>query len=199
MTLRLAQEDDAEGILAIYAPLVRETAISFELEAPSASEMRRRIRAVLDNTPWLVAEIDGVLAGYAYAGPFRSRPAYLWTCEVTVYVAEAFRGRRIARALYASLLAALRAAGYQSAIAGIALPNPASVALHEAMGFRTVGVFAQVGFKHGRWHDVGFWQLALQRPGLVDPEPPRRLASLVETPEWKACLDTGEGVLAAGR
>jgi L-amino acid N-acyltransferase YncA len=198
MRLRLAHEDDADAILAIYAPLVRETAISFELEPPNASEMRRRIRAVLENTPWLLAEVGGEVAGYAYAGPFRSRPAYLWTCEVTVYVATAHRGRGIARALYASLLGALRVAGYRSAIAGISLPNPGSVTLHESLGFRPVGTFREAGFKHGSWHDVGFWQLSLD-DAAGDPTGPLRLASLLGTPEWEACLKAGQDALASRR
>jgi L-amino acid N-acyltransferase YncA len=150
---------------------VRETAISFELEPPTAREIRRRIRESGVKTPWLVIVDGSRVKGYAYASPFRGRPAYRFTVEVTVYVDAAHRGQGVARALYGSLLEALRADGYRRAVAGIALPNPASVALHESFGFAPVGVFRKVGWKLGRWHDVGFWQLDLPR---VRKQPGRR-------------------------
>jgi L-amino acid N-acyltransferase YncA len=185
--LRLAREDDADGVLAIYGPVVRDTVISFEMVPPSASEMQERIRTTLETKPWLVAEADGALAGYAYAGTFRARPAYQWTAEVTVYLHPDWQGRGVGSALYRALLAILRTAGYRSAVGGITLPNPASVALHERLGFRPVGVFAAAGFKFGEWHDVGFWQLELGSD-TAPSGPPRPLSSLVGTPEWEKAL-----------
>lgn len=185
--IRLATVDDASQIQSIYAPIVAETAVSFELEPPDVEEMRRRIESTLLTLPWLVCEGDGVI-GYAYAGVFRSRPAYQWTVEVSAYVHAAHRGKGVARALYTSLFECLRVQGYRTALAGIALPNSASVALHERVGFRSVGVFRHVGHKLGAWHDVGWWELSLQSL----PNPPLRPQSLpevVNTEAWRAALD----------
>jgi phosphinothricin acetyltransferase len=193
--IRLATEDDAADCLAIYAPLVLTTAISFELEPPSLEEMRRRIRSTLEGTPWLVAEDGGRVWGYAYAGPFRARPAYQWTTEATVYVHPQHRGKRVGRALYTSLLALLRSAGYRNVVGGITLPNPSSVALHETLGFRPMGAIKAAGFKHGGWHDVGFWQTEL-RGDEAPSGPPRAVASLLGTPDWEAALRDGSSLLS---
>ncbi len=185
--LRLATLDDALEVQRIYAPIVAETPVSFELEPPSVEEMRRRIETTLLALPWIVCEQGGII-GYAYAGVFRSRPAYQWTVEVSVYVHAAHRGKGVARALYTSLFECLRIQGYRTALAGIALPNPASVALHERMGFRSVGVFHHVGYKLGAWHDVGWWELALQE--LPSPPPQSRpLPEVVNMEAWRAALD----------
>jgi len=185
-TIRLAGPDYAAGIHAIYAPIVAETAVSFELEPPSVEEMRRRIETTLLTLPWLVCEREGVI-GYAYAGVFRSRPAYQWTVEVSTYVHAAHRGKGVARALYTSLFECLRVQGYRTALAGIALPNLASVALHEGLEFRSVGVFHHVGYKFGAWHDVEWWELSLQE--LPDPTPrPRTLPDVVNTEAWRVAL-----------
>jgi len=195
--IRLAEDEDAEALLAIYAPIVRDTPISFELVPPSAAELRTRLRAILERTPWLVCAAEGGVWGYAYAGPFRARPAYQWTVEATVYVAEGHRQKGVARALYTALLASLRFLGYKMVYAGIALPNPASVRTHEALGFAPVGVFKAAGYKFGRWHDVGFWQLA-----LVDDDaslaPPRRLADALADPGWGEALGKGSALLERG-
>jgi phosphinothricin acetyltransferase len=159
--IRLATPDDAAAVLAIYAPIVRDTATSFELEPPDVDEMGRRIDETLKRFPWLVYENEQGVGGYAYAGTFRSRPAYQWTVEVSVYVREDVRGQGIGRALYESLFDRLRTQGYRNAVAGIALPNPASIRLHERLGFRKVGVFHRVGYKFGAWHDVSWWELPL--------------------------------------
>ena len=156
--IRPATDADAAAILAIYAPIVRETAISFELEPPSVEEMATRIRTTLTAHPWLVDERDGRLRGYAYAARFKARPAYDRTCEVSVYVAPEAQGRGIGRALYTALFEELARRGVRQAIATITLPNEASVAMHERMGFRHVGRLRAVGFKFGAWQDVGLWQ-----------------------------------------
>lgn len=162
---------DAEACAAIYAPAVRGSASSFEEIAPDAAQMAARITATRANWPWLVAELDGSVAGYAYGTRHRERAAYRWASEVSVYVSAEHRRRGAARALYGSLLERLTGQGIRMACAGIALPNPASVALHESLGFRPVGVYRSIGFKLGRWWDVGWWQLPLG-PAAPDDGPP---------------------------
>ena len=162
--LRIANPDDAAAIAAIYAPYVRDTVISFETEPPDDGEMRRRIATTLETHPWLVAVRGGRVVGYAYASQHRARLAYRWACDVAVYLAPEAKGQGIGTALYTELLSLLRRQGFQHAFGGIALPNLASVALHEKMGFRHLGTYTQVGFKLGAWHDVGWWQLTLGAP-----------------------------------
>jgi phosphinothricin acetyltransferase len=139
---------------------VRDTWISFELEAPDAAEMVRRIAAYSASHAWLVAEVDGAVAGYAYASPHRERAAYASSCDVAVYVDPAHARQGVGRALYTELLRLLTEK-YHAAFAGIALPNEASIRLHEAMGFTPVGVYREVGWKMGGWRDVGWWQRLL--------------------------------------
>ncbi len=172
VSVRPATAGDAKAIRAIYAPIVRETTISFEMEPPDTAEIRRRMEAGPVRLPWLVAEMGRDVAGYAYAAAFRSRPAYRWSVETTVYIASSARRRGAGRALYERLLADLRGLGYVSAYAGIALPNDASVRLHEAAGFIPAGVFPAAGYKHGGWVDVGWWAVALRQAPTV-PDPPR--------------------------
>ncbi len=170
-TIRVATADDAAGVHAIYAPVVRDTPISFETEPPSVDEMRRRIVGTLPDFPWLVAVDAAGVAGYVYAGRYAERAAYRWGATTTVYVREDRRGQGLGRALYGQLFDHLRRQGYCMAYAGITQPNAGSVALHEALGFMRVGVFDNAGFKHGRWHPVGWWQLVLQQP--EQPAEPR--------------------------
>ena len=158
--LRPVTEADAAACAAIYAPFVRDTWISFELDPPGEGEMARRIAEYGASHGWLVAEVDGVLAGYAYGSPHRTRAAYASSCDVAVYVDPAFARRGLGRALYAALIERL-AGKYHAAYAGIALPNDASVGLHEAMGFTPVGIYREVGWKLGGWRDVGWWQRLL--------------------------------------
>jgi L-amino acid N-acyltransferase YncA len=192
--LRLARETDAEALLRIYAPYVRDTAISFEVEPPTPEEFRGRIRTNLAHAPWLVCESDGELVGYAYAGRFHARAAYQWTAEVTVYVRSDNHRRRIGEGLYAALLDGLRAQGFRTAVGVIALPNPASVGFHERLGFRPAGVLGSVGFKHGRWHDIGWWALALGDYTAAPPAP-RPLHDLVQSPEWQRMLARGAAIV----
>ena len=171
MKIRTATPDDAAAVAALYAPVVQHTAISFETEPPDAAEMRARIEKTLPLLPWLVAEDAAGVAGYAYAGRHRERAAYQWSVDTTVYVREDCRGQGVGRALYGHLLPLLAELGYCQAFAGIALPNAGSVGLHEAVGFEALGVYRNVGFKHGAWRDVGWWQKAL-RPLDAEPAPP---------------------------
>ena len=159
--LRAATTDDAEAIAHIYNHYVRETIITFETEPVGVAEMARRIGSVGAKYDWLVAEADGELAGYAYYGQFRTRAAYDHTVESTVYVAHDGMGKGVGKALYTELLSAARRRGYREVIGVIALPNPASLALHAAMGFVEVGLLERVGFKFGEYIDVGLWQVSL--------------------------------------
>ena len=152
---------DARDLVDIYGPIVTETAASFEIDAPDVPEMMERIQRTQREWPWLVMEGEKRLRGYAYARPFRERKAYQHTAETTVYVHPDDRGLGVGRALMEVLLLRLQEAKHHAVVAGIALPNPASVALHEGLGFKQVGVFPEVGRKFFAWHDVGFWWLDL--------------------------------------
>ena len=179
LTIRLASPDDAGWIADIYAPYVRDTVISFEMTPPSAEEIAKRIETTLQTWPWLVAEEAGQPLAYAYASQHRSRAAYQWSCDVSVYVAPAAQGRKVGTRLYEQLLDMLAGQGFRNAFAGIALPNDASIALHERLGFEHLGTYTAVGYKLGAWHDVGWWQKRIaDTPGV--PEPP------VPLPQFKA-------------
>jgi phosphinothricin acetyltransferase len=175
--IRAAHADDAEDIARVYAAYVTGSVASFEREPPSASEMGRRMGS---GYPWLVACDDEAVLGYAYGAAHRERPAYRWSVEVSVYVAEGAQRRGLGRELYGALLPLLARLGYVRAFAGITLPNDASVGLHEALGFTPVGVFHEVGFKLGGWRDVGWWQRPLQDPPPREPPEPRRWDSRLE-------------------
>lgn len=162
---------DAAACAAIYAPSVEAAPTSFEEVAPDAAEMAARIAAATTTHAWLVAEEGGEVVGYAYAVPYQQRPAYRWTATVSVYVAAGRVGGGIGRALYEELFARLRRRGFRMACAGITLPNPASVALHERLGFVQTGVNRAVGWKLGAWRDVGWYQLELA-PAPDGEEPP---------------------------
>jgi L-amino acid N-acyltransferase YncA len=172
---------DAAACAAIYAPFVTDSPVSFEERAPDAAAFAQRIERIAAAHPYLVAEEGDGLVGYAYASPYRERAAYRWAADVAVYVAADSRRSGVGRALYETLLALLAGQGVHVACAGITLPNDASVGLHEALGFRPVGVYRRIGFKHGAWRDVGWWQLELAPAGSeapAPPGPPRRLEEL---------------------
>ena len=171
MEIRLATPADATAIRAIYAPVVASTPISFELEPPTVEEMAARMTAVLPAYPWLALNDGSAVVGYAYGRQFQARAAYRWSVETSVYIDADRRGAGLGRALYRSLLKVLVCQGYRQALAGVALPNPASVRLHQACGFRLTGVQERLGWKLGAWHDVGWFQRELI-PGNGPPLPP---------------------------
>ena len=168
--VRIATEEDARAIAAIYAPYVRETAISFEEVPPEADVMASRIASLLEAYPYLVFEDGGRVLGYAYGSQHRAKPAYRWSVETTVYVDRQAHRSGVGRALYAELLDLLTRQGFHAAFAGIAPPNEGSVGLHEAMGFSYLGTFAEIGFKFGKMQDLGWWRRTLS-PGPPSREP----------------------------
>lgn len=178
--IRFAEASDAAALAAIYAPSVEGSAISFEVAAPTAAEMAGRIASTMTTHPWLVmCGEDQAPLGYVYACPHRARAAYQWSVDVAVYIAAGAQRQGIAQRLYRALFKLLAAQGFVQAYAGIALPNAASVALHERLGFTPVGIYRDVGFKLGQWRSVGWWQLRLQ-PLPQSPGPPLAL------PQWLA-------------
>ena len=169
---------DAAACAEIYAPYVLHTAISLEEEPPSVEGFKARIERITAAYPWLMAELDGRSVGFAYGSLHRERAAYRWAADVTVYLADDAKRRGIGRRLYETLFELLVCQGVQIACAGITLPNEASVALHESLGFTPVGIYRRIGFKHGRWHDVGWWQRELLPVGTAPPAeltPPPKL------------------------
>ncbi len=196
--IRLATPDDAGAIAAIYAPHVSNGVASFELVPPAADEMGRRMEAILPTYPWLVCELDGRVAGYVYASQSRPRAAYRWCVDVTVYIDPSFHRRGVGATLYRTLFELLKLQGYYNAYAGITLPNTASVGLHEALGFRLVGVYRAIGCKFGCWHDVGWWSLDLQAKPAGEPPAPLDLAAARKLPEWRTALEAGAAHLKRG-
>jgi len=172
LLVRGAGPADAPACAAIYQPYVTGTAITFETAVPTLEDLAARIDAARASHAWLVAERDGCVVGYAYGGPFASRPAYRWSCEVTVYGAFGLRRTGVGRALYEALLPRLASRGYRTAVAKITLPNPASTGLHAAFGFEPVGVHRDIGFKLGAWHDVAISQRPLSPAPPSDAGPP---------------------------
>ena len=193
-TIRFATEDDGEQVRAVYMPYVRDTSVSFETETPSVAAMERRIAATVEQYPWLVCEHEGRVVGYAYAGPHRSRAAYRWSIDCSVYVDAECHRNGIARGLYESLFALCRVQGFHNAYAGITLPNEASVSFHEDRGFEPVGVYEKVGYKMGDWHDVGWWATWLgDHP--PDPDVPRSIEEARSREGWDEAMRAGEATI----
>lgn len=176
IAIRAARPEDAAAIAAIYAPFVETGTISFELEPPDSRSMRNRMTSSEGLYPWIVAtngDAEGGVLAYAYATKFRDRPAYRYVVETSIYVAGQGQQQGVGRLLYEALIDTLRQQGFTQAIGAIALPNDASIKLHEAVGFRRAGVYREVGFKQGRWVDVGLWQCELNESEVppVEPKP----------------------------
>ena len=165
LVLRLATPADAKGILNIYTPYIENTSFTFETETPSAEQFAQRIETYLLNWPWLVCEMDGVIAGYAYATRHRERTAYQWCTESSVYIHDDFLQKKIARALYTALFEILKRQGFRNVYAVINLPNDRSVAFHESCGFTYFATYEKVGYKLGKWKNVGWWKLSMNEYG----------------------------------
>ena len=170
MTIRTAIESDAADLLDIYRPYIEQSVVSFETEVPSLAEFARRIADYSSGWSWLVAEEGGRCAGYAYASPHRTRAAYRWSVETSAYVHDTYRRRGLGKRLYAELFIELERKGFRNAYAGITMPNDASVALHRSVGFDSVGVFRNVGWKFGAWRDVAWMQRVISAAPPAEPD-----------------------------
>jgi phosphinothricin acetyltransferase len=166
--IRLARAGDAAGILEIYGPFIRNTSITFETELPTVEQFGERITHYLESWPWLVCEIGGKIAGYAYGSQYRERKGYQWCVECSVYIHEDHRNKGIARSLYKKLFAILEKQGFRNVYAVINTPNDRSVEFHESCGFRFFAMYENVGWKMGQWKNVGWWRLILNE---FDDEP----------------------------
>lgn len=180
MRIRAAEPEDAEGLLEIYAPYVEETAITFEYDVPSVEEFQRRIAGVLARYPYLVAEKDGAILGYAYARPFHSRAAYGWAVETSLYVSREKKRMGLGGSLHKALENVLREQGFLNMNACVAVPEKDdeyltrnSVQFHEHLGYRMVGEFTQVGYKFGRWYNMAWMEkhIGAHGPGAKEPVP----------------------------
>ena len=190
--IRPVEQRDAAAVAAIYAPHVTEGVASFEMVPPDAAEMSRRIVTTMEIYPWLVCELpDTGVVGYVYAATHNPRAAYQWSTAVTVYIDAQHHRMGMGRALYTSLFALLRLQGFYNAYGGITLPNHGSVRLHEAMGFRLVGIYEGVGYKFGQWWDVGWWALPLQEKPSTEPADPLKPEAARKLPGWQEALDAG--------
>ena len=177
--IRVATPSDAKSILDIYAPYIRDTSLTFETEVPTYDDFAVRIQTYLDNWPWLVCELDGKIAGYAYASRYRERTAYQWSVECSVYIHDDYLRSGIASELYTALFAFLKYQGYNNVYAVINLPNDRSVAFHEKLGFTYFATYENVGYKLGKWKNVGWWQKKINEY-VNEPSPPLKFSSLTD-------------------
>ena len=177
VNIRLVTTNDAAGILSIYAPYILNTSFTFETEIPSEKDFQERVSDYLINWPWLVCEIDGVIAGYAYGAKYRERTAYQWCVESSIYIHDDFQKQNIGKALYEALIEILKHQGYRNVYAVINLPNDKSVRFHESCGFTYFATYEKVGYKLGKWKNVGWWLLVVNEFGL-EPEAPIKFSEL---------------------
>ena len=187
--IRSATTDDTGPILKIYAPYIENTSYTFETEVPTVDSFKERISSYLKNWPWLVCELDGVIAGYAYGTRHRERVAYQWSIESSVYVHDDYQRMGVARALYTALINILKLQGFRNLYAVINLPNDKSVSFHEKLGFEYFATYKNVGYKLGRWKNVGWWQLQLNEYSL-EPEPPMNFSTLDITKIREICKES---------
>ena len=193
--IRIATQNDASGILSIYQPYIENTSFTFETETPSLDAFKDRINTYLITFPWLVCEINGTIAGYAYGGKHRERTAYQWCVESSIYIHDDFQKARIGKALYEALIEILKKQGFRNVYAVINLPNDKSVQFHEHCGFEYFATYEKVGYKLGKWKNVGWWKLSINDYG-DEPSPPIKfselnkdfLPSLFAEKEKKICL-----------
>ncbi|MDP3433631.1 MAG: N-acetyltransferase family protein [Bacteroidota bacterium] len=190
-SIRLAEKRDTPGILEIYSPFILETAVTFEETVPDEESFWKRIQEIMTELPFLVCEIDGRIAGYAYASGYRSRASYRWTKEVSVYVHPDFHRKRVAQALYTSLNEMVRYQGIADLLAIITIPNESSVAFHEQFGYRKCGEFLKVGYKLGQWQNVGWFELFLQDEAQVPKDRILTLNEIKVLPIFQEAIQKG--------
>ena len=192
--IRLAERQDVAAMLQIYAPFIKNTSISFEEEVPTEEAFWERVQAVLRKAPWLVCTFDGVVIAYAYAGSHRGRASYRWNRELSAYVHPDYRRRNIAGALYQVLFEGVVWQGYTNALAGIVLPNEASVKFHERVGFQLIGIYRRIGYKFGQYWDVGWWEKPLS-PRELPPGNIKPLEELLASIHWKDIVQAAEDTI----
>ena len=175
--VRIARAGDAADILEIYKPYILNSAFTFETEVPTITEFESRIEKYLQKYPWILSEVDGQIAGYAYASGHRDRDAYQWTCECSVYVNDKFKGQGMGTKLYRILFQLLKFQGFRNVYAGITIPNKPSENMHAKCGFELFAVYDNIGYKLGAWHKVGWWKLQLNGYDLLPP-PPKRFSEI---------------------
>jgi L-amino acid N-acyltransferase YncA len=189
--IRIATPADAAAVAEIYGPFCEHSPITFETERPTIGEIENRIRRIVERFPWLICENETEMIGYAYAGPHRDRAAYRWCVDVAIYLSGNRRGQGFGTALYRVLFQLLRIQGYYQAYAGITLPNPASIRLHQRLGFEPVGVYKRVGFKANAWHDVSWWALSLQ-PADRPPAEALLIRDAFEREDFRAAIEAAK-------
>jgi len=194
-TIRLAEQRDVPGILEIYTPFILDTAVTFEEIVPDEASFWKRIQEIMDELPFLVCEIDGRIAGYAYASAYRSRASYRWSKEVSVYVHPDFHRKKVAQALYTSLHEMVRYQGIANLLAIITLPNEPSVAFHEFFGYRKCAEFSRVGFKLNRWQNVGWFELFIQDETQMPKDRILRLDEIINLPVFQEAIQNGIKIL----
>jgi len=190
-TIRLAKRSDVPGILEIYAPFILETSVTFEEIVPDEASFWERIQGIMTELPYLVCEIDGRIAGYAYASGYRSRASYRWSKEVSVYVHPDFRRRKVADALYTSLNHIVRYQGIADLLAIITMPNEPSVTFHEHFGYRKCGEFSNVGYKLNQWQNVGWFELFLQDENIAPKDRIIPLNEVLGLPIFQEAIQKG--------
>jgi L-amino acid N-acyltransferase YncA len=192
--IRLATEADCAAILEIYAPFITDTFITFEYEVPTVTEFCKRITNIQRKYPYLICEINGSIVGYAYASQYKERAAYDWSADFSIYINPKYHGRRIGKALYFALFELLTLQGYYNIYAGIALPNIKSESLHQAFGFKPIGVYHNVGYKFGSWHDVKWFELKIQDHSQT-PIKPKNINEVINTPEFNTIIEKAEHMI----
>lgn len=191
LIIRLAEEQDVPGILEIYSPFILDTAVTFEETVPEEDSFWERMQLIMSELPFLVCEIDGRIAGYAYASGYRSRASYRWTKEVSVYMHPDFHRKRVALALYTSMNEMVRYQGVADLLAIITLPNESSVAFHEYVGYRKCGEFSKVGYKLDQWQDVGWFELFLQDEHAAPKDRIIPLDEIIDLPIFSEAIQKG--------
>jgi len=190
-TIRLAERLDVPGILEIYAPFILHTAVTFEEIVPDEESYWKRIQEIMIELPFLVCEIEGRVAGYAYASGYRSRASYRWTKEVSVYVHPDFHRKKVAHALYTSLHELVRYQGIANLLAIITMPNESSVAFHEHFGYVKCAEFSKVGYKLNQWQNVGWFELFIQDENAAPKEKILQIDEFIGLPVFQDAIQKG--------
>jgi phosphinothricin acetyltransferase len=193
--IRLALENDSASVLQIYTPFITDTVITFECQVPTIAEFSERMADIQRKYPWLVCEIDNNIAGYAYASCFNEREAYDWSVDFSIYIDPKYHRKNIGKALYNALFELVKLQGYYNAYAGVTLPNINSEGLHESFGFKTIGVYENVGYKFDGWHDVKWYGLKINEYDQA-PSKPKDIYEISKTNEFEMIIKKAEQMIA---